>query len=335
MGAYHPHPLGSPAARAAVAAEYARLGAAVAADELVLSASSSEAYAWIWKLLCDPGEAVLVPEPSYPLFGYLAGLEGVTARPYRLVFTGEWHIDWASVEHALPGARAVVVVNPNNPTGSFLRAADLRHFSTLAARHGAALVVDEVFADYAFAPPPEVVRTVAAAGPLGALTFALGGLSKASGLPQMKLGWTAVLGPPELRAAALARLALIADTYLSVGTPVLRALPRLLPIGEEIRRDITARVAANRATLAALVPQGSPVSWLPAEGGWSAILRLPGTRSDEAWALELLEADGVLVQPGYFFDLTGVGTTVVVSLLGPPTAFAAGITRILARANVV
>jgi alanine-synthesizing transaminase len=333
IGRYHPSSLGPDDARALIAAEHARWGGAVAPAQIALSASSSESYAWLLKLLCDPGDVIVVPTPSYPLFDLLAGLEGVNLRHYHLAYAGHWQIDHASLAAALPGARAVVVVNPNNPTGSFITRSELATLTQLAAAHDAAVIVDEVFAPYAFARPPDAPATVTALSDLPALTFVLGGLSKAYGLPQLKLGWLAALGPPALVTAALTRLETIADTYLSVGTPVLRALPRLLALGAEIRADIEARVFENRRALAAAVA-GTPVTWLPSEGGWSAILRMPAIVTDEAWALTLLQGDSVLVAPGYFFDLdhAGVGTTLVVSLLSPPAQFAAGIERIVKRA---
>jgi aspartate/methionine/tyrosine aminotransferase len=332
---YQPEPRGPLAARKAVANAFTPTAAARDPERLVLTASSSESYAWLLKLLCDPGDAVLVPEPSYPLFDYLAGLEALPVRRYRLAFAGDWQIDWASVEAALPGARAIIVVNPNNPTGSFLRRDALARLSTLAVQAGAALIVDEVFADYGFAVPADAVTTVRAEPALAALTFALGGLSKGSGLPQLKLGWIAALGPAALVAEALRRLELIADTYLPVSAPVLAALPRLLALGASVRADIQARVVENRAQLAARLgpASGAPVSWLPAEGGWSAILRVPALQTDDVWALTLLEEDGLVVQPGYFFDITGLGATLVVSLLVPPAIFAAGLERILDRAH--
>ncbi len=330
VGSYDPSPLGPAEAREAVAREYGRLGASVPPGRIVLTASSSESYALLFKLLADPGDTVLVPEPSYPLFDYLARLEGVVPRRYRLAFDGEWHIDWSSVEAA--GARAIVLCNPNNPTGSFLRRGDLQRLLELADRTRLALIVDEVFADYAFSPAADAVVTVAAE-PLPVPAFVLGGLSKSCGLPQMKVGWIAALGPEPMTRAALHRLELVADTYLSVGTPVVRALPALLAIGETIREDIRARVAVNRAALADALPADGPVSWLPAEAAWSAILRVPAVRSDEEWALDLLASDGVLVQPGYLFDLTGLGSTLVLSLLTPPDDFRPGIHAITTAAG--
>jgi alanine-synthesizing transaminase len=325
---YRPEPQGPLAARQLLA------GSSGAGDpaRLLLTASSSESYAWLFKLLCDPGDAVLVPEPSYPLFDYLAGLEALRVRRYQLRFAGDWQVDFSSVEAALPGARAIVIVNPNNPTGSFLRKDTLARFAALAAAHDVALIVDEVFADYAFAAPCDAVPSITGTPDLPALAFALGGLSKGSGLPQLKLGWMTALGPAALVDEALRRLELIADTYLSVGTPVLAALPRLLAIGANIRGDIQARVAHNRQHLGRRLTRELPVSWLPAEGGWSAILRVPALHGDDVWALTLLEEDGVVVQPGYFFDLTDLGATLVVSLLCPPAVFAEGLERIIARA---
>jgi alanine-synthesizing transaminase len=217
MADYRPTPGGLPAARAAVAADYARRGAAVDADRIVLTASSSESYALLFKLLGDPGQAVLVPEPSYPLFKYLARLEGLEPRPYRLAYDGRWHVDFTTLDFV--SAAAVVVVSPNNPTGSYLSADDWQRLAALAAREHLAVIADEVFADFPIAPAADVVTAVASR-PGPALTFSLGGLSKACGLPQMKLGWIAATGPDELVRPALANLELVADTYLSVGTPV-------------------------------------------------------------------------------------------------------------------
>lgn len=326
---YHPSPRGPLQARAAVAADYARRGAGVDADRILLTASSSESYALLFKLLGDPGQTVLVPEPSYPLFDYLANLEGLSPRPYRLAFDGRWHIDFHSLNFT--DVAAVVVVSPNNPTGSYLGAEDCDRLCAMAAEHGVAVIADEVFADFPIAPAPDAVFALAGR-PSPALTFSLGGLSKASGLPQMKLGWIAASGPRDRVDPALANLELVADTYLSVSTPVQLALPRLLELGAGIRRAIFARLLRNRKALADRIGPDSPCTLLPAEAGWSAILRVPEIRSDEEWALHLLHAHGVLVQPGYFFDLR-LGATLVLSLLTPPVIFDQGITSLLAAAG--
>ena len=329
MASYEPSPRGLASARAAVAADFARRGAAVEPDRIFLTASSSESYALLFKLLGDPGQAVLVPEPSYPLFDYLARLEGLVPRPYRLAFDGRWHIDFRSLDFT--DVAAIVVVSPNNPTGSYLGAEDCARLSALAVEHDLPVIADEVFADFPIAPATAAVLAMAGR-PGPALTFSLGGLSKASGLPQMKLGWIATAGPRELVEPALANLDLVADTYLSVGTPVQLALPRLLEIGAEIRRVIHQRVLRNRRALAEGIGRDSPCTLLPAEAGWSAILRVPEIMSDEEWALRLLVQHSVLVQPGYFFDLR-LGATLVLSLLTPPADFDHGIACVLAAAN--
>lgn len=329
IAAYHPSPRGLDSARAAVAADYARRGADLAIDRILLTASSSESYALLFKLLGDAGQQVLVPEPSYPLFEYLARLEGLTPRPYRLAYDGRWHIDFSTVD--IRNAAAIVVVNPNNPTGSYLAADDWRRLDQLAAQADLPVIADEVFADFPLAPAADAVTAVAA-HPGRALTFSLGGLSKASGLPQMKLGWIAASGPPTAVALALGRLELVADTYLSVGTPVQLALPRLLELGAGIRDSIHERVARNRAGLAHAIGPSSPCTLLPTEAGWSAILRVPEVTSDEEWALRLMRESAVVVQPGYFFDLR-LGATLVMSLLAPPAEFDEGTSLVLRAAE--
>jgi aspartate/methionine/tyrosine aminotransferase len=324
---YQPSPLGVPGARAAVVADYARRGVELDVNQVVVTASSSESYALLFKLLGDPGQSVLCPEPSYPLFEYLARLESLNPRPYRLRFDGLWHIDFSILD--LTDAAAIILVSPNNPTGSFVSREDFDRLAGLAAEHGRALIVDEVFADFPLSPSAEALTTVAGrASP--ALVFSLGGLSKSCGLPHLKLGWIAATGPVALVRGALARLELIADTYLSVGTPVQMALPGLLQAGAAIRRQILERVQRNRQILVKALGARSPCTLLPAEAGWCAILRVPEIMSDEAWAGTLLEQDGVLVQPGYFFDLT-VGATLVLSLIVEERIFAEGVARLLAR----
>jgi hypothetical protein len=324
---YRPEPCGVAAARTAVAADYARRGAVVSPDHIVLSASSSESYSMLFKLLGDPGQAVLCPEPSYPLFEYLARLEGLVPRPYHLCYDGRWRVDLSSLD--VDGAAALVLVSPNNPTGSFVCAEDLDRLGEAAAREGLALIVDEVFADFALAPATDAVAAVAAR-PSPALTFSLGGLSKSCALPQMKLGWLAASGPAALVEAAMPRLELVADTYLSVATPVQLALPRLLAAGASLRASLLERIRRNRRALAGRLGADSPCTLLPAEAGWSAILRVPAVMSDEQWAMTLLAQEGVLVQPGYFFDLH-LGATLVCSLIVDPRVFDRGIERLLAR----
>lgn len=327
---YEPSPAGAAEAREAVSAYYASRGASVPADRVLLTASTSEAYGHLFKLLADPGDEVLVPRPSYPLFEFLAHLESVRAVEYRLAYDGIWRIDFDALEAALtPRARAIVVVNPNNPTGSFLKTGELARLVALAASRGLAIVSDEVFSDYVFAPDPDRVTTLATV--TGALAFSLSGLSKIAGLPQMKLGWIATAGPEEIRAAAFARLELIADTYLSVGAPVQYAAARMMDAGARVRERILARVSANLAWLREAVA-GSALGVLEVEGGWYATLRVPRTRSEEEWTLELLARDGVLVQPGFFYDFE-TEAFLVLSLLTPEDVFREGAGRLLARAS--
>lgn len=325
---YRPDPLGLFSARQAVA-NHLRTTSGLTIDpaRIVLSASTSEAYAWLFKLLCDAGDEVLVPVPSYPLFESLAALEAVRLLPYRLEHHGTWSIDRDSVLRALTArTRAILIVSPNNPTGSCLRAGDREWLQVLAAERQLALISDEVFAEYPLRPAADGVSLQ---GDSRALTFVLGGLSKSAALPQMKLAWTTAGGPSALVEESLSRLEIIADTYLSVSTPVQVALPALLDAAAGVRTQVLARLQANLATLER-VTAGSPVTMLRPEGGWSAVLRVPAIDSEESLVLRLLESDRVLVHPGYFFDFDSEAW-LVVSLLPPPDQFDEAVRRIVAR----
>jgi hypothetical protein len=292
----------------------------------VLTASTSEAYALLFKLLCNPGDAVLVPQPSYPLFDLLTRLEGVAARPYRLEYHGTWSIDRSSLGAALNArTRAILIVSPNNPTGSMLRATDRAWLLDLCAEREVALIADEVFGDYPLSPRPDAVRAICG-GP--ALTFALGGLSKSAGLPQLKLGWIAVDGPLPRVHNALQRLEIICDTYLSVSTPLQIAAPRLIEAGRSIRASIASRLDRNLHCLRAAVGRQAAVSLLEPEGGWSAVVRVPATEPEESLVLRLLERVRVLTHPGYFFDFS-TEAFLVLSLLPDPSVFADAIDRVL------
>jgi aspartate/methionine/tyrosine aminotransferase len=324
---YEPQPAGLESARRAVAADYARRGISVEPSRILLTASTSEAYAHLFKLLCDPGDAVLVPRPSYPLFDFLATLESVEVHRYPLRWDGEWHLSVAALAEAVtPRTRAVVVVHPNNPTGSYLKRDEAHGLLALCAERGLALVADEVFADYALRDDPRRASSAAEEGP--ALAFALGGLSKSCALPQLKLGWIVASGPRRLRDEALARLEIVADTYLSVSTPVQHAAPAILARLPELQRPIAERLGHHRDLVRARVA-GSAATLLEAEGGWYATLRVPATVSEEERTCRLLEAHGVLVHPGFFFDFENEAF-LVLSLLPPTETFSAGLDRILA-----
>ena len=323
---YAPAPLGLPGARDAVARAISRPGREIAPERIILTASTSEAYALLFKLLCDPGTGVLVPQPSYPLFDLLTRLEGVVSQPYQLDYHGIWSIDRASLERALtPATRAILVVSPNNPTGAFLRAADRDWLVTLAADRGLALISDEVFAGYPLSARPDAATL---AGESRALTFVLGGLSKSAGLPQVKLGWIVADGPPAVTAEALRLLEIICDTYLSVSTPVQLAASSFIDAGVRVQRDIAARLALNLASLRRAIEPFPSVCLLEPEGGWSAVLRVPATLSEEALVLRLLDDAHVNVHPGFFFDFADEAY-VVVSLLTPPDLFHEGLARAL------
>ena len=329
---YDPAPFGVPAARAAVAAHLAGRGVDVAADRVIVTASTSEAYSLLFKLLCDPGDLVLVPQPSYPLFEHLTRLDGVVASPYALEYHGRWELNLDSLHRAVePRARAILLVNPNTPTGSFVRRAELDAVRETAARHELAIISDEVFDVYPLAER-ETGQSGALVGETDALTFTLGGLSKSAALPQLKLGWILVGGPETLVRRALGRLELVCDSYLSVATPVQLALgtlfERTAPLADQIRR----RVRSNYASLCSLVRRFPTCGVLHAEAGWYAVVQVPATRSEEALVIDLIERDRVLAHPGYFFDFPREAF-LVVSLLGQPDPFADAVTRVLTRAS--
>jgi hypothetical protein len=326
---YTPDPRGLLSARQAVVGYYAERGITLDAAQIFLTTSTSEAYSYIFRLLADPGEAILVPQPSYPLFDFLAGLNDVRVIAYPLFYDHGWLIDLPTLETRLEaGARAILAVHPNNPTGSFVRRDELTALTAFCERREMALVADEVFADYALAADP--TRVVSHAAATEALTFTLSGLSKISALPQMKVAWLVVSGPAQLVEDALARLEIIADTYLSVSAPLALALPKLLETRRTLQPQILGRVSSNLQLLDAQLAVNHLVSRLEVEGGWYAILRLPSIRTDEDWAIELARQDGVLVHPGHFFDLRSEGH-LVISLLTERAIFEEGVRRILAR----
>jgi hypothetical protein len=326
---YEPDPRGLLVARQAVASYYAERGIALDPGQIFLTTSTSEAYSYIFRLLADSADTVLVPQPSYPLFDFLARLNDVGVVPYPLIYDQGWQIDLPTIEKRLDArTRAILVVHPNNPTGSFVRRRELAELLAFCQWHEMALVADEVFADYHFGADPERVLSHAAVTEV--LTFTLSGLSKISALPQMKLAWLVVNGPSEVLRSGLARMEIIADTYLSVSAPLALALPGLLETRRTLQPQILERLTSNLKLLDARLASGQPVSRLVVEGGWYVILRLPSIRTDEEWAMELASKDGVLVHPGHFFDFSSDGH-LVISLLTKPEVFEEGIARILKR----
>jgi aspartate/methionine/tyrosine aminotransferase len=323
---YNPDPRGLLAAREAVAEYYAQRGVDVPASRILLTASTSEAYSYLFKLLADPGDEILVPRPSYPLFDYLAAMESVCVRQYPLRYDGTWHIDVDALASAITArTRAIVVVNPNNPTGSYLKRAERERLQTF----GLPILSDEVFSDFAFAPDSTRVATLT--GVSDTLTFSMSGLSKIAGLPQMKLGWIVAGGPDH--AAALEGLEWIADTFLSVATPVQWALPRILSASATVQEQIRRRTRTNLEHLRERASGArSSCRCLNVEGGWYAILEVPRIRSEEEWVLGLLAESDVLVQPGFFYDFEAEAF-LVLSLLTPREIFAEGLRRILEAAG--
>src|SRR5262245_14441048 len=326
---YAPEPLGLLEARRAVVADFERRGLTTTVDRIALTASTSEAYSVLFKLLCAPGDEVLIPRPSYPLFDHLTRLDAVTAVPYELEYHTRWSIDLGNLERAIGArTRAILIVSPNNPTGQFVDAAEVDALAVFCSAHNVAIISDEVFADYPLSPgaPPSGLLL----GRTDVLGFTLGGLSKSIALPQAKLAWIATSGPGDTLAHARARLELACDTYLSVSTSVQLAAAELLDRGSTVREQVRDRVCNNYQTFHARAGEVPSCELLRAEGGWYAVLRVPSIMSEEDLVLRLLSEDGVLVHPGYFFDFPHE-SFLVVSLLPPAEQFADGISRILAR----
>ncbi|HXJ05580.1 MAG TPA: pyridoxal phosphate-dependent aminotransferase [Candidatus Acidoferrum sp.] len=322
---YEPNPRGLEVARTAVAQYYAEHGAAIPLQDIFLTTSTSEAYSFVFRLLCDPDDEVLVPAPSYPLLGFLADLQDVKLVHYPLLYDHGWQTDFHALEQAItPRTRAVVVVHPNNPTGHYCKPLEMRRLTELCAKRGLAIIADEVFFDFHLAAE----KPASFAENRGALTFTLSGLSKICGLPQMKTAWLVTSGAEELKKDALSRLEMIADTYLSMNAPVQLALPALLQQRRRFRTQVLARVKKNLTELDRQLAPQSSYSRLLLEGGWCVVLRVPATRSDEDLAIEILASRCVLVHPGQFYNFSSDGY-LVVSLLIPATEFGSRIRPLL------
>ncbi len=338
--AYDPQPKGTLAARHEVARYYLDdHHTTLDPESIFLTTSTSEAYSHVFRLLCNSGDEILLPKPSYPLFEFLAGLQDLHLVHYFLQYAQGWFIDFQSLERALtPRTRAILLVHPNNPTGSYVHAEELARLNTLCREHHLALIVDEVFLDFAFTPPPR--KTFAANSE--ALTFTLSGLSKIAALPQMKIAWLAVSGPNILVRSALDRLEIIADTYLSLSAPAQAALPVLLAQRHSLRPQLLARIRENRSQLQSLLRNQSACELLHADAGWYAVLRIstsassipsgPAFSDDEELAIYLLRHHHVLLHPGHFYDFSSNGY-LVLSLIASQAAFQKAMERILPVLN--
>jgi alanine-synthesizing transaminase len=325
---YDPQPKGLLSAREAVGHYY---GPAMDPESLILTTSTSEGYSFAFRLLCNPGDEILVPKPSYPLFDFLAELQDVNLVPYSLIYDHGWQIDFHSLKNAItPKSRGIVLVHPNNPTGSYVCADERQQLNEVCHQHKLALIVDEVFLDYAHDGEykPSFVTNK------DSLTFTLSGISKISALPQMKLAWIAVSGPPSEVAQAMQRLEVIADTYLSLNAPIQLAAPVLLDQRKNIQPQLMSRIRANLSDLDRQLAAQKSCSRLEVQGGWYAVLRIPVTCSDEDFAIELLQRFGVLIHPGHFYDFPSDGY-LVLSLIANEKEFRNGVSAVLQCANMI
>src|SRR6266436_9753006 len=324
--AYEPNPKGLESARRAVAEYYGDREEKISAEDIYFSTSTSEAYSYVFRTLCDPGEELLIPSPSYPLFDFLADIQDVSLVPYSLLYDHGWQIDFHALEQAItPRTRGVIVVHPNNPTGNFVKSAEMAKLNAICSARDIAIIADEVFLDFAFVGS----RPASFAADRGAPTFTLSGLSKICGLPQMKAAWLIASGQQQWKSEALARLEVIADTYLSVNAPVQLAIPGFLEQRHVFQKQVISRVRRNLAELDRQLASHRVCSRLAVEGGWCAVVRVPVTHSDEELAIGLLHTYGVYAHPGLFYDFPS-GGYLVVSLITAEENFSQGIERVLA-----
>ena len=322
---YEPNPRGLESARRAIAGYYADREEKISVEDIFLTTSTSEAYSYVFRTLCDPGDELLIPSPSYPLFDFLAEIQDVSLVRYPLIYDHGWQIDFHALEQAItPRTRGVIVVHPNNPTGHFAKSTEMARLNSICSAREMAIIADEVFLDFSL----KGNRAASFVANRGALTFTLSGLSKISGLPQMKAAWLIASGPEPWKSEALARIEVIADTYLSVNVPVQLAIPKFLEQRHGFQKQVMSRVRRNLEELDRQLGMQKACSRLRVEGGWCAAVRVPATRSDEDLAIELLNAHGVCVHPGHFYDFASEGT-LIVSLLTPEGLFAEGSKRLL------
>jgi alanine-synthesizing transaminase len=325
---YDPQPKGLREAREAVAQYYSEDHAVgLDAEQIVLTTSTSEGYSFVFRLLCNAGDELLVPKPSYPLFEFLADLHDVRLTPYELIYDHGWQIDFPSLEKNVTArTRGVVVVHPNNPTGSHVQDAEIKTLNSFCREHELAVIADEVFLDYGF----DGVEHSSFAGNRDVLTFTLSGLSKIAALPQMKVAWIVTSGPREATGEAIGRLDVIADTYLSMNAPLQWATAALLRQRKNLQAQLLDRVKGNLTELDRQLSAQKSCQRLNAEGGWYAVLRVPVTRTDEELAIELLHEKSVLVHPGHFYDFPSDGY-LILSLITPRPEFADGTRAILEK----
>jgi alanine-synthesizing transaminase len=322
---YDPDSKGLPSARRAVAEYYSALKITVPVEDIILTTSTSEAYSFAFRVLCNPGDELLIPEPSYPLFSFLADIHDVRLVGYPLLYDHGWQIDFHALQKAITArTRGVIVVNPNNPTGHFCKSREMEKLNEICSPCQIAIIADEVFLDFHLA----AIQPGSFAANTGCLTFTMSGLSKISGLPQMKTAWLIASGPEDLKSEALARLEVIADTFLSMNAPVQRAMPIFLELRRGFQKQVMARVRKNLANLDKQLSGQSSCARLDLEGGWYAVVRVPATRSDEDLAIELLNAQGVYVHPGHFYDFPADGY-LIVSLIARERDFSEGTKRLL------
>jgi len=322
---YKPDPKGLETARQAVAAYYAARSNEVSIENILLTTSTSEAYSFVFRMLCNPGDELLIPTPSYPLFEFLADIQDVKLARYPLVYDYHWQIDFHALEQAITSrTRGAIVVHPNNPTGHFCKPEDLTRLNEVCSARQMALIADEVFLDFVLTG----AQPLSFATNTGALTFTMSGLSKISGLPQMKTAWLITTGPEHLRKQALARLEVIADTYLSMNAPMQLATPVFLEQRRGFQKQLMTRVRRNLSELDRQLAGQKSCSRLRMEGGWNTVLRVPATRSDEELAIELLATRDVYAHPGHFYDFPSNGY-LIVSVITPEPEFAKGIERLL------
>ncbi|HEV2315692.1 MAG TPA: pyridoxal phosphate-dependent aminotransferase [Candidatus Acidoferrales bacterium] len=324
---YQPEPRGMATARRAIAEYYAARGCDVPIDDILLTTSTSEAYSFVFRLLCNPGDELLIPAPSYPLFDFLADIQDVKLVRYPLFYDHGWEIDFHALEQAITSrTRGVIVVHPNNPTGHYTNLAAIKRLNKICSTKNLAIIADEVFLDFSLTQKPHP----SFAANREALTFTMSGLSKIVGLPQMKVAWVITSGPERWKSPASARLDVIADAYLSMNAPIQSAVPSFLQQRAGFQKQLIARVRDNLRELDRQIAVQDSCSRLEVEGGWYVVLRVPATRSDEDLAVDLLENSDIYIHPGHFYDFPGDGY-LIASLITPEQNFAEGIRRLLAR----